>query len=151
LLCGELHQVTVLIEVLMALSISSHTSDDRLRRKVAEISGQNFQKCFQCGTCSGSCPMAEHITVLPRRVMALLQLGRREALEEANTPWVCASCHTCMVRCPRGIDITRLMEALRLLKLRQNLDHIAPKKLEPEEVADLPQIAMVSGFRKMTA
>jgi heterodisulfide reductase subunit C len=135
----------------MPIDISTRTSDDRLRLKVREISGQNFQKCYQCGTCSGSCPMAEHITVLPRRIMALLQLGNRAALEEANTPWICASCHTCMVRCPRGIDITKLMEAIRLVKLRQNIDHIEPKKIAPEKIADLPQIAMVSGLRKMTS
>lgn len=135
----------------MPILISKRSSDDRLRLKVKEISGEDFQKCFQCGTCSGSCPMAEHITVLPRRIMALLQLGHSEALEEANTPWVCASCHTCMVRCPRGIDITKLMEALRLVKLRQNLDRIQPKKLEPSQVEELPQIAMVSGFRKLTS
>ncbi len=135
----------------MAISISKRDSDDKLRQKVKEISGQNFQKCYQCGTCSGSCPMAEHITVQPRRIMALLQLGNRKALSEANTPWVCASCHACMVRCPRSIDITRLMEALRLVKLRQNIDHVNPNELKPEEIARLPQIAMVSGFRKMTS
>jgi heterodisulfide reductase subunit C len=83
--------------------------------------------------------------------MALLQLGRGEALEQANTPWICASCHTCMVRCPRGIDIPRLMEAIRLIKLRRNLDYIKPRDMKPEEIEDLPQIAMVSGFRKMTS
>jgi len=135
----------------MAIDISPRATDDGLRRKIIEISGQNFQQCYQCGTCSGSCPMADHITVMPRRIMALLQLGHRTALEEANTPWICASCHTCMVRCPRGIDITKLMEAIRLVRLRQNLDHINPRKLKPGEAADLPQIAMVSGFRKMTS
>jgi len=135
----------------MPLFISTRDTDDKLRRKVIEISGQNFHTCFQCGTCSGSCPMADHITVIPRKIMALLQLGNKKALEEANTPWICASCHTCMVRCPRGIDIPKVMEALRLVKLRQNIDHIEPKKLKPEEISDLPQIAMVSGFRKMTS
>ncbi|HDL04523.1 MAG TPA: heterodisulfide reductase [candidate division Zixibacteria bacterium] len=135
----------------MPIFISTHESDDQLRKKVREISGQNFQQCYQCGTCSGSCPMIEHINVFPRRIMALLQLGNRKALEESNTPWVCASCHTCMVRCPRGIDITKVMEALRLIKLRQNIDRIELKKLEPEQIADMPQIAMVSGFRKMTS
>ena len=135
----------------MALNISVRATDNKLRRKVKEISGQNFQQCYQCGTCSGSCPMAEHITVMPRRIMALLQLGNRQALEEANTQWVCASCHTCMVRCPRGIDITKLMEALRLLKLRTNIDHVHPNRLKPEEIREIPQIAMVSGFRKMSS
>jgi heterodisulfide reductase subunit C len=95
--------------------------------------------------------MTEHIDAFPRRVMALVQLGKADVLERTNTPWICASCHTCMVRCPRGIDITKVMEALRLIKLRQNIDHIEPSNLQPEEIIDLPQIAMVSGLRKMTS
>jgi heterodisulfide reductase subunit C len=135
----------------MPLIISRRTSDEKFRGKVRELSGEEYQKCFQCATCSGSCPMIEHIDASPRRVMALLQLGKAELLEQINTPWVCASCHTCMVRCPRGIDITKVMEALRLTKLRRNVNHIEPSNLQPEEIIDLPQIAMVSGFRKMTS
>ncbi|HHI02705.1 MAG: heterodisulfide reductase [Candidatus Zixiibacteriota bacterium] len=135
----------------MPIKISKADSDERLRQKVKEISGENFQRCYQCGTCSGSCPMTEQMTVLPRRVMALLQLGQKEALEELNTPWVCASCHLCMVRCPRGIDITRVMESLRQLKLRQNEDQINPSEIGREDIEKLPQIAMVSGFRKLTS
>ena len=135
----------------MAFNISKANADERLRQKVKELSGENFQKCYQCGTCSGSCPMSEHINVYPRRVMALLQLGDREALEKANTPWVCASCHMCMVRCPRGIDITKVMESIRQLKLRKNIDQIEPEGIGKEEIEKLPQIAMVSGFRKLTS
>lgn len=135
----------------MPLFISNQTSNAKLQQKVREISGENFQKCYQCGTCSGSCPMAEHLTTAPRQIMALLQLGQTEALAESNTPWVCASCHVCMVRCPRGIDIPKVMEALRQLKLRGNVDHIDPAKLPCETLHDAPQIAMVSGFRKLTS
>jgi heterodisulfide reductase subunit C len=135
----------------MALKITRRMVDDNLQKKVREISGEDFQKCYQCGTCSGSCPMTEHLNVFPRQLMALLQLGSREALMAANTPWICASCHACMVRCPRGIDIPRVMEAMRQVKLRENIDQVSPYSLQPEEVVDLPQIAMVSGFRKMTS
>lgn len=135
----------------MPLNISKSASDEKLRQKVKEISGENFQKCYQCGTCSGSCPMADHINVFPRRVMALLQLGNRAALEDANTPWVCASCHTCMVRCPRSIDIPKVMEAVRQIKLRDRLDQIDPAKIDKKKIEEMPQIAMVSGFRKLTS
>jgi len=135
----------------MALKISKYTINDQWRHKIMEISGQNFQQCFQCGTCSGSCPMNEDVSLLPRQIMIMLQYGQAEALDLANTPWVCASCHTCMVRCPRGIDIPKVMEALRLIKLRQNVNHLELSSLEPEKIDDLPQIAMVSGFRKMTS
>jgi len=135
----------------MALKISKQTINDQFRRKIREISGQNVQQCFQCGTCSGSCPMNEDISLMPRQIMIMLQYGQAEALDLANTPWVCASCHTCVVRCPRGIDIPKVMEALRLIKLRQNVNHLELSSLEPEKIDDLPQIAMVSGFRKMTS
>jgi heterodisulfide reductase subunit C len=134
----------------MPLKISRKTIDEEIQRRVKEISGQNFQKCFQCGTCAASCPMIEHITATPRRLMALLQFGQKDSVEQANTPWVCASCHTCVVRCPRGLDIPRIMEALRQVVLRQNINQIEPANLQPEEIIDLPQIAMVSGFRKFT-
>ncbi len=135
----------------MPLTISSRASDVGFQRKVREISGQNFGKCYQCGTCSGSCPMGEHLDTMPRQLMALLQLGQRERLDNANTPWICASCHACMVRCPRGIDIPKVMEAMRQVQLRDNVDKVDLNKLTPEQLAQMPQIALVSGFRKMTS
>ncbi len=135
----------------MSYKITSKTIDDNLKRKVSEISGQMASKCFQCGTCTGSCPMIEQMHITPRRLMALLQWGQADALRNVNTHWICASCHVCQVRCPRGIEIPKVMEALRLIKLRTNENYIEPSNLQPEEIIDLPQIALVSGFRKMTS
>ncbi|MBD3169490.1 MAG: heterodisulfide reductase [candidate division Zixibacteria bacterium] len=135
----------------MIRKISPRTINDDFRRKVKEISGQDIQQCFQCGTCSASCPMGRMLDLLPRKLMSLLQFGQSDAIAAANTAWVCASCHTCMVRCPRGIDITKVMEAIRQLTLRQNINRINPSEIPAEEVNDMPQIAMVSGFRKLTS
>lgn len=135
----------------MPREITPKTIDDRFRKKIMEISGQEVQQCFQCGTCSGSCPMTEHLDAVPRKIMALIQFGQSEALDVLNTAWVCASCHTCVVRCPRGMDIPRIMEALRQYKLRTNVNRVEPSNLQPEEIVELPQVAMVSGFRKMTS
>jgi len=135
----------------MPITITKRSIDEEIRRKVMDISGQNPHKCFQCGTCAGSCPMHEHLSRTPREIMALLQIGQAKELEKANTQWVCASCHTCMVRCPRDIDIARLMEALRQVTLRQNINYLEPTKIDKEKLKNLPQIAMVSAFRKMTS
>ena len=35
--------------------------------------------------------------------------------------------------------------------LRENIDRVDPRGLEPDHVKELPQIAMVAGFRKLTA
>jgi heterodisulfide reductase subunit C len=135
----------------MPILISDRTIDEGLRRKIKEISGEDVGKCYQCGTCSGSCPMTDHMTSLPRRAMALAHLCQEEALLATDTPWVCASCHMCTVRCPRGIDIARVMEALRQIILRTNVNRIEPCQLPSEDIKDAPTIAMVAGFRKMTS
>ena len=94
--------------------------------------------------------MAGQLDTLPRRVMRMIQLGQKEKVIDCKTFWTCASCYSCSVNCPRGVDLARVMEALRLLILRKNTDYIEPSKLTAETVKELPQIAMVSGFRKLT-
>ncbi len=119
--------------------------------QVKKISGENIDKCMQCGTCSGGCPMVEVLQITPRQVMHLSALGQEKRLAGANTIWMCASCNTCAVRCPRGIDIPKVMEALRQIFLRKNVNYIEPNDIPDEVLEDMPQIVMVSCFRKHTA
>lgn len=136
----------------MAIEISDRTVRKEFIEKVVELSGQDIYKCFQCGTCGGGCPMSAHMDQVPRRVMRLTQLGQKERVEELNTCWTCASCHTCTVSCPRGIDLARVMEAIRQLILREsNEDFLDPSSLGEKILKEIPQIALVSAFRKLTS
>ena len=135
----------------MTIKISSPKVKSDFVKKVAEISGQNLNLCYQCGTCSASCPMSFAMDSPPRKIMRLVQLGLEEELANSRTNWLCATCLTCTVRCPRGIDLSRVMEALRLITLRKNINFVEPSKIPPETIAELPQIALVSGFRKLTS
>lgn len=118
--------------------------------KVEEWSSQNIFACYQCGKCSAGCPLTESMDHLPNQIMKLLQMGDEEPLIKSNTPWVCASCFTCSSRCPKGVRITEIMEALRLYRLRQNIDHFNPSTLS-NELAELPPIAIIASFRKLTS
>lgn len=120
-------------------------------RKIEELSEQNLLGCYQCGKCSAGCPSAPFMDLLPNQVIGLAQLGRKEEVLNCKTIWLCASCFTCSVRCPKGIDLAQVMEAARQIVLRQNIDQIEPLKIPKEEVVELPQIALVSNFRKLTA
>jgi len=120
-------------------------------RKVVEVSGQNLNLCYQCGKCSAGCPMSFAMDLLPNQIMRLVQLGLEEDIANSKTVWLCASCLTCTARCPKGVDLSRVMETLRLLTLRKNKDYVELSKLSPETIAELPQIALVSGFRKLTS
>lgn len=135
----------------MTIKVNTKTAKKEFIEKLEELSGQNIQQCFQCGTCTGMCPMIEHMDQTPRKVMHMAQLGLEEELEDVKACWICASCHSCNVRCPRGVDLPRVMEALRLINLRKNKNYIEPSKLDQETIKDSPQIALVAGFRKLTS
>ena len=61
--------------------------------------------------------------------------------------YLCLGCYACAERCPRGVQPAKLIEAVRLIKIRQKgMDHMTaiPKIAD----ADLPQQALVSTFRE---
>jgi heterodisulfide reductase subunit C len=75
--------------------------------------------CYQCGTCSGSCPVAPAggMDYTPRIIMRMIQAGLEDEVLSSTTVWTCAACYSCAVRCPRDIDITDVMIRLRNLAL----------------------------------
>jgi len=119
--------------------------------KIKELSGENVKVCMQCGTCTSACPMSDEMDFFPRKVMHYSQFGLLQNLENINSYWKCASCHSCTVRCPRGIDIAKVMEALRLLVLRTSTNYIEPSQIPAEKLQEYPGIMMVAGFRKLTS
>jgi heterodisulfide reductase subunit C len=118
--------------------------------RIAELSNTNIFSCYQCGNCSGGCPAADYMDLLPHQVIRLIQLGHIEEILDSNTPWICAACITCSVRCPKGVDIAAVMEALRQLVLRKNLQRVDINKIDRKDLAELPQIALLNYFRKLT-
>lgn len=135
----------------MRITISNKTINSEFVTKISEISGQNLLSCYQCGKCSAGCPAISEMDILPNQVIRLAQLGLEEELLSSKSIWVCASCLTCNVRCPKGVNIAEVMEALRQIILRKNIDHLKINQLTEEQRAELPQIALVSNFRKNTA
>lgn len=76
-------------------------------------SGQKVRICYQCGKCSAGCPVAFAMDLLPNQVMRLVQLDLKDEVLGCGTIWLCASCETCATRCPREIEIVRVMDVLR--------------------------------------
>jgi heterodisulfide reductase subunit C len=84
-------------------------------------------------------------------VIRLVQLGLDGEALDSKTIWVCASCLTCHARCPRGVDLAKVMEALRAIRLRPgSADQIKIEEIPQDTLARLPQQALVSGLKKLT-
>ena len=134
----------------MNIRLSIEKTESEFVKKIEEISGENLLKCNQCGKCSAGCPSISKMQSLPNQIIRQVQLGDESVLED-DTIWLCASCFTCAVRCPKGVDLSKIMEALRLLTLRKNVDYIKIEKIPRNELGELPPIALVSNFRKLTS
>ncbi len=135
----------------MRTNISRHKIRSPFVTKVEELSGQNLLACYQCGKCSAGCPAVSKMDILPNQIIRFAQLGLKEELLKSNSIWICASCMTCNVRCPKGINIAETIEAIRQILLRKREDHVKVEELSDSERGDVPPIALISNFRKFTS
>lgn len=99
------------------ISIERGQDIHAFRRLVKERCGQDAGKCIQCGKCSAGCPIAPDMDYQPHQLMELVRLGQRDTALAARAFWYCASCQTCTIRCPHGIDIALILNTLRKLSL----------------------------------
>jgi len=83
--------------------------------------GNPLNTCVQCGTCSGTCPVADFMDHTPRHLIGMIRSNYKEEVLASNTYWYCASCYHCTVRCPAQIDIAGLMYALKRYTIWKNI------------------------------
>lgn len=92
--------------------------------KVCEATGESVADCYQCGKCSGGCPLAGEMDYSPNQILRMLQLGLPELEEKAvgsMTIWLCLTCGQCLARCPKEVDLPKIMDFLREESLRRGL------------------------------
>jgi heterodisulfide reductase subunit C len=92
--------------------VTSRDLNSRFLDSVERKSGEDIRACYQCGKCTAGCPMVFSMDYSPNQIMRLIQLGLKEEVLSSATIWLCASC---TIRCPRDIDLARVMNTLRLL------------------------------------
>jgi len=135
---------------IMKIELTREKVHNEFAKKVELISGQNLFACYQCGNCTAGCPVAFAMEIGPHEAIRYTLLGLEEEALKVNTFWLCASCLQCTSRCPKGIDIARVMDALRMVVLRKKdrKDHIQISEFPEGFLERVPQIAFISGFRK---
>ncbi len=72
--------------------------------------------CIQCGRCTGGCPVTVRTNLNVRRfVYDAYDEGLLEELARVTDIWDCTACHTCAVRCPKGLKPLEVLIGLRSL------------------------------------
>jgi heterodisulfide reductase subunit C len=96
--------------------------------ELAAAGGENAKMCFQCGTCTASCPSGKNTAYRTRKIMRMAQLGLKDMIIESEDLWQCTTCYTCEERCPRGVPIVDVVIALRNIAVANGKMYDAHKK-----------------------
>lgn len=84
-------------------------------REIQERSGQNLSRCYQCKKCTAGCPTVTWYEWPNHAVVRMIQRGLRDELLGSRAIWMCVTCDTCGARCPNGIYLGPVFDALRSL------------------------------------
>lgn len=123
--------------------------DMELRRRVEEISGVSVLKCMRCGKCSATCPNYDEMEYHPHEFVYMVEKGEVEKLMQGKSIFTCLSCMACVERCPRQVEPAKIIEAVKLIKIRkQGENHLKPEQVANAIDEELPAQAITSAFRK---
>ena len=126
-----------------------HSNKNAQVEQILEMSGVNVRKCMRCGKCTATCPSYDEMEYHPHQFVYMVEHGEIEALRNSPSIYKCFACFACIERCPRQVEPAKLIEAVRLLNIReQGNNHLAPEEIPGKLDEDMPQQAIVAAFRK---
>lgn len=92
-----------------------------------ETSGVDLNVCYQCRKCHSGCPVAFAMDYTPVQLLHAARLGLRDLVLGSETIWLCASCETCVTRCPQDVDLVKVLDSMKLLALRSKVKPAVPE------------------------
>ena len=79
----------------------------------------------------------------------MVETGDIETLMKSDSIYKCLSCFACVDRCPRGVEPAKLVEAVRLMAIRQkDANHLTPNDIPALLDDETPQQLLMSAMRK---
>ena len=87
--------------------------DPNLMKELKEYGAVGIEKCYNCGNCTASCPLATDEYPFPRNIIRRVQLGQTDRLTQHLDPWLCYYCGNCSETCPKGAEPGETMMAAR--------------------------------------
>ena len=105
---------------MMRKNVSNSKIDPDFKFKIAKTyEGKTVLWCVQCGMCTSGCPYAEMLDEKPHEVIKKILLGMKSDVINSKFIWLCSTCFMCDERCPQGVELGRVMFALKNLAAKE--------------------------------
>lgn len=100
-----------------ALELLVNELDSEFKARLAEKYGDaGFMHCLSCGSCSASCPVRRlEEKYNPRRIIRMAIMGMKDEVYKSEFVWMCSYHTTCLHRCPQGVNIGEVSDAVSRL------------------------------------
>lgn len=82
-------------------------------KELKAYGSDNFNACYNCGTCTAVCSLSTEDDSFPREMVRLSALGREDEILSSLKPWSCYYCGECSTHCPQSANPGELMMSLR--------------------------------------
>ncbi|MDR3305498.1 MAG: 4Fe-4S dicluster domain-containing protein [Clostridiales Family XIII bacterium] len=112
-------------------------TDHEILQELMDKADVRRYDCYQCGKCSGGCPMADGMDLKPRGIMRCAQIGSLDRILKSNTIWLCSGCYACADRCPHDVNIPAFIEEARYEAARRGITRRDSEVLNKVFVANL--------------
>lgn len=87
--------------------------DKEFSQQIKDAGAESLELCFQCGTCTGSCPSGRRTPYRIRQIVRKSLVGLKEEVISSDELWMCTTCYACQERCPREIKIVDIVKLAR--------------------------------------
>lgn len=106
----------------MRVSVKPDEKRTTFLGEVERQSGQKVYQCYQCGKCSGGCPLGSIMDYPPNQIVQMVVEGRKEELLASQAIHLCLGCATCEANCPSGFAMYRVNETLRAMARKEGYE-----------------------------
>ncbi|MFH1076665.1 MAG: FAD-dependent oxidoreductase [Pseudomonadota bacterium] len=103
------------------MTVTKNDIQQQFKMEVAAMpNGKAASRCFDCGSCTGVCPVSQSQTGFdPRKILHMIKLGLKDRLLASDIIWRCSHCDTCSFVCPQGVRFSAVVDILRAMAIEQ--------------------------------
>ncbi|MFX0136893.1 MAG: 4Fe-4S dicluster domain-containing protein [Candidatus Hodarchaeota archaeon] len=101
-------------------SVNFDDLDPEFAQQVMEEMGEDILACFNCGCCTGGCPIVPWEMNM-RKLIQMVILGFTDDVLKSKIIWFCTECKVCGERCPQKVKPFEIIIALRHFAIEKGI------------------------------